>query len=233
MMYSSPTLIVLRNITRKFGLNRLIGRVLTGSGYEDKFGPAMLAQVRVSDCVWDVGANVGLYTSQFAERTGGKGMVIAFEPVPACFGELQERTKSITTIRPVNVAMGVKDGEIAMALDNEDLAATHRVVLPGVPHTDSGSCTVAVRSAVSVVEEHPEWFPNVIKIDVEGYEGAVFDGLYTLLTDPRLRCIGIEVHFGLLEERGERDRPQLIKQSLTRKGFNVRWTDPSHLIAVR
>lgn len=233
MMYSSPTLIRIRNFTRKLGLNKLIGRVLSGNGYEDKFGSAIFAQVRSGDCVWDVGANVGLYTTQFSARLCGNGKVIAFEPVPACFKELQERTINITTISPVNVAVGAEDGELTMVLDDEDLAATHRVVSHGAFPSDSESCTVTVRSAASLVEEHQEWFPNVMKIDVEGYEGAVFDGVEALLTDRRLRCIGIEVHFGLLEERGEMDRPQLFEQSLKKKGFNVRWTDSSHLIAVR
>jgi hypothetical protein len=54
-----------------------------------------------------------------------------------------------------------------------------------------------------------------------------------LLDDPRLRCIGIEVHFGVLDERGESARPKQIEQSLLQHGFRVRWTDPSHLIALR
>ena len=233
MMYSSPALIGIRNVTRKLGLNKLLGLVLTSSGYEDKFGPNMVAQIRPGDCVWDVGANVGLYSLQFAERLGSEGAVIAFEPVPACFEELQERTKNMSTISPVNVAMGAEDGEITMVLENEELAATHRVITNGLSLAGSESCTVIVRSAESVIEEHPEWFPNVVKIDVEGYEGAVFGGLEALLTDSRLRCVGIEVHFGLLEERGERGCPQLIEQSFIQEGYKVRWTDPSHLIAVR
>lgn len=233
MIYSSPALILIRNITRKFGLNKLIGRVLTRGSYEDKFGSAMLAQLQADDCVWDIGANVGLYTCQFSEYIGNKGMVIAFEPVPACFLALKERVNNISTIQPINVAIGAKDGKITMTLDNEDLAATHRVSSSSTKPTGARTCTVKERSPVSIIEEHPEWFPNVIKIDVEGYEGLVLDGLDPLLTDSRLRCLGIEVHFGLLEEQGERDCPQLIEQSLKHKGFNIRWTDPSHLIALR
>lgn len=233
MVYSSPAFIAIRNVTRKLGINNLLGQIFAGSSYEDKFGSAMLAEIREDDCVWDVGANVGLYSSQFAECLGGKGMVIAFEPVPACYSELKEQTKNLGLIFPVNAAMGADDGEITMVLDNEELAATHRVVSTDTQLNDSESCTVTVRSGASVVEEHPEWFPNIIKIDVEGFEGAVFDGLSTMLADERLRCIGIEVHFGLLEERGESDKPKFFDKMLKQQGFNVRWTDSSHLVAVR
>ena len=111
MIYSSPVFVAVRNVTRKMGLNNLLGRVFAGSGYEDKFGEAMLSEIREGDCVWDVGANVGLYTSQFAERLGGKGTAIAFEPVPACYSALKERTKNMTTVWPVNIAMGAEMGK--------------------------------------------------------------------------------------------------------------------------
>ena len=84
-----------------------------------------------------------------------------------------------------------------------------------------------------MVASEPELFPNVIKIDVEGHEGAVMDGMYSLLPDRRLRCIGIEVHFGLLDERGESAKPKQMEHTLLQHGFRVRWTDPSHLLAVR
>ncbi len=77
------------------------------------------------------------------------------------------------------------------------------------------------------------WFPNVVKIDVEGHEGAVLDGMADLLKDVRLRCIGIEVHFGLLAERGELYRPKEMEATLRRHGYRLRWTDPSPLIALR
>ena len=232
-MYSSKIVIIIRNLTRKIGLNKLIGGILPRDGYEDKFGTALLELVKVGDCVWDIGANIGFYTSRFSECVGSEGMVIAFEPVPACFIALKERVKNIPTIQTVNVAMGAKDGEVLMELENEDLAATHRVVSLSIQPAGTKTCTVEERSAVSIIEEHPEWFPNVIKIDVEGYEGLVFDGLDAFLKDSRLRCLGIEVHFRLLEERGERDRPWLIEQSLKHNGFKIRWTDSSHLIALR
>jgi len=39
-------------------------------------------------CVWDVGANVGFYTTRFAEKVG-QGAVVAFEPAGSCYGRRQ------------------------------------------------------------------------------------------------------------------------------------------------
>lgn len=75
--------------------------------------------------------------------------------------------------------------------------------------------------------------PNVIKIDVEGFEYEVIEGLSAYLSSPTVKSIGIEVHFGILEERGLSQAPRWIERLLNGKGFVVTWADPSHIIATR
>lgn len=229
-MLTSPLAVRLRSFTRALGLNKLITTLMGARHYEDRFGPALSAEVRLGDTVWDVGANVGFYTSVFAEATGPLGRVVAFEPTQACFSQLEHKFPSMPGVVLKNIALGDADGKITMAVETDPLAATHRVV--------SGSQTgqtvsVEIRSGASVVSAAPEIFPNVIKIDVEGHEGAVIDGLKPLLSDQRLHCIGIEVHFGLLDARDESWRPKSMEQTLVDSGFHVRWTDASHLLATR
>ena len=119
-----------------------------------------------------------------------------------------------------------------MAVDNNPLAATHRVV-EGSQNSLGSIMEVSIVSAQTVVATEPNLFPNIIKIDVEGHEGSVISGLEKLLQDKRLRCVGVEVHFGLLNERGESNCPQLIQTTFEQNGFNVRWTDFSHMLALR
>ena len=118
-----------------------------------------------------------------------------------------------------------------MAVDADPLAATHHIVSGNT--SGVGFVAVDVRAASSLVKEASDLFPNAVKIDVEGHEGAVLDGFGPLLADKRLHSIGIEVHFGLLDARGESARPRQMEQTLARNGFNVHWTDPSHLLATR
>lgn len=232
MIYSSPMFIKLRNVTRILRLNKMVATVLSRGGYEDRFGSRMIAEIRPNDTVWDVGANVGLYTEQFAERAA-KGRVVAFEPVPACFAVLKQASEGKEAILPVNAALGATDGRISMVLADDALGATHRVVEAGNLEAAAGNAVVPVRSGGNFVVENPELFPNIIKIDVEGFEGAVFAGLRALLDDRRLRCVGVEVHFGLLRERGESQVPKALEDGLKEHGFRVEWTDPSHFIALR
>jgi FkbM family methyltransferase len=232
-MLTSPLMLHLRSFTRRLGLNRAIGALFSTGRYEDVFGSAIKATIRRGDVVWDVGANVGLYSAIFLEMTGSSGKVVAFEPTSACFGELRKMFSDSPAVIVRNLALGSADGTIAMAIDPDPLAATHSVVTDQMAQPAVAVVPVEVRAARSVVHEEPDLFPNVVKIDVEGHEGAVLEGLEPLLPDPRLRCIGIEVHFGLLEERGESWRPRQMEKTLVRNGYSVRWTDPSHLLATR
>lgn len=230
-MLSSPFIVKICSITRKIGLNKLIGAMLFGNRYEDKFGPAFSACIRKGDTVWDVGANVGLYTAEFLSATGPAGHVVAFEPTAACFDQLRERFSDPKRVTLKNIALGDADEMVSMAVDDDPLGVTHHIVSSN--DTGAGFVAVQVRTATSVVKDAPELFPNAVKVDVEGHEGAVLDGFEPLLADKRLHSIGIEVHFGLLDTRGESARPRLLERTLARNGFNVRWTDPSHILATR
>src|SRR5438132_101814 len=50
--------------------------------------------VRNGDVIWDIGANVGLFSVAAAARSGTKGRVIAFEP-DACLVKLLGKTKAL------------------------------------------------------------------------------------------------------------------------------------------
>ena len=73
----------------------------------------------------------------------------------------------------------------------------------------------------------------MLKIDVEGFEEDVIKGLGGALARPECRAVLIEVHFAILEERGERHAPARMQRFLRERGFHVEWTDASHLAARR
>ena len=231
-MWSSPFWITARSWARKLGINRLLGRVYAGREYEDRFGAAMLSAIRSGDTVWDVGANVGLYTGKFLEAVGSDGRVVAFEPTEACYAMIVQRLGNNARLKALQLALGDAEGTIRMALESDGLAATHRVVGEGAS-ASGPTQVVRVSTGALICQQSPALFPNVVKIDVEGHEGAVFEGLQPILADKRLRCIGAEMHFGLLEARKESTTPRRIEDRLRMEGFRVAWTDPSHLVANR
>jgi hypothetical protein len=79
----------------------------------------------------------------------------------------------------------------------------------------------------------PKYLPDVVKIDVEGYEYEVLKGMPQILSSAKLECVFLEVHFSILRKRGIRNAPKSIVRMLTEAGFAVHWVDPSHLVASR
>ncbi len=230
---TSPLIINIRRLTRRIGLNLFISKLINGEEYEDQFGNELLKHIDQSETVWDVGANVGLYSVQFAQKTGSDGKVVAFEPVLSCYEEICQHCINLPQILPNNIAMGSEDGTAVMVLEDDPLAATHRVDVDSSSNPGERGVQVTIRSAESFITENPDLFPNVIKIDVEGHEGAVFDGMKSILGDKRLHCIGVEIHFGILNNRGESGRPKEIEALLRENGFKIHWTDLSHIVGVR
>jgi FkbM family methyltransferase len=191
--------------------------------------------VRPGDTVWDVGANVGLYTEQLAALTGRFGAVVAFEPTPACFEALAARCAGLGQVLPRQEALGATDGEVPMALADDHLGATHTLVGASAHQGDGGGGRVSVplRRGDGLVARGEAPAPTVVKIDVEGFEGEVVEGLRETLARPACRAVFIEVHFALLARKGEPEAPAHLVRHLKDMGFRVRWLDASHLEARR
>ena len=83
MKYMTGSLALsIRNIGRAVGLNRLVSKIISSDHYEEKFERGMLNLIQDGDVVWDIGANVGLYTEKFLDQVGSTGQVCSFEPAP-------------------------------------------------------------------------------------------------------------------------------------------------------
>lgn len=208
---------------------RILAARWATNGYEDRFSHSLLEAVRPGDCVWDIGANVGFYTTQLSDRVGPDGIVYAFEPAPACFERLANLGRA--NIRVLNFALGDVQGQMPLSLGQGPLANTHTLV--DNAGESSNAIKVRVARGDDVVRELEARVPNVIKVDVEGFEREVIAGLASTLTSPECRAIFCEVHFGILERRGAKQAPAQIANYLKRLGYNTRWIDLSHLSAVR
>jgi FkbM family methyltransferase len=220
--------LVLRNTGRRLGLNKWIASYLLGDGYETKYDNSFSGALRQGECVWDVGANVGYYTRLFSERVGEGGKVFAFEPSPVNFKRLSTACEALGNVTLLQSGLGKENSKLRFQQGTDDLGATSRVV-----DAESEGLDVEIRSGASLIGMKDALPPNAIKIDVEGFEYEVLDGLGEHLKNPELRVIGVEVHFGILKERGVPHAPQQIEDMLCRDGFSVSWPDSSHILAVR
>lgn len=197
-------------------------------GYETRYDQRLAAWIRPGDCIWDIGANVGYYTRLFSERVTDAGKVFAFEPSPANFDRLVGECRSLRNVTFLRCGLGERDGSLQLRQGEDELGATSRIT-----GEDSGDLPVEIRAANSLLVEGSVAAPNIVKIDVEGFEWEVLDGMSSLFANPCLRVVGIEIHFELLEERRMGHVPREIERLLRAFAFSVSWPDRSHVIGVR
>jgi FkbM family methyltransferase len=119
--------------------------------------------------VWDIGANVGLYTLPSARAVGPTGRVYAFEPMPRNFSLLRRHIamNQLSNVEIYEVAVGDTGGTLRMAEGDS----------PSEFHADpAGRWEVPVVSLDDwlVVSGSPS--PDLVKIDVEGSDDAVLRG---------------------------------------------------------
>lgn len=233
MDYTTRPAIGLRRIGQRLGVLRPLQRRYRrwfGGAPEVAFDRALRDTVKGGDTVWDVGAHVGAYTTTFAELVGPSGRVVAFEPSPVVLGELTKATASYDNVVIVDAALSDVRGTADFFRSDVGPTSFHGLSADGSDHELSAADVVRTERGDELAKEHP---PNVIKIDVEGFELEVLRGLGLENGVPELHTIAVEVHFQTLMRRGLEDAPRRILQLLESAGFTVRWTDPSHLVATR
>ena len=164
--------------------------------HEPELWETLLGELRPDDVVADVGANVGLYSIACARRVP-RGHVWAIEPDPRNatllrrHAELNEVADRITVVQ---AAAGAESGSIGFAA-----LGIPQAYVEGVQSSDITPIRVPL---VRLDETVPQ--ADVIKIDVEGYEGQVLDGSTGLLDDGarRPRLLVLEVHLDFLPAAG-------------------------------
>lgn len=166
----------------------------------------------------DVGANIGQMTSLMAMKAGPHGRVLAFEPHPAIFDELERNTRlwgQCSHAAPICIqkqALSDREG-VAQLMVPDEFEANH-----GISSLESdGASALRVRGIKVAVSTlcaalAAERQVGLLKIDVEGHELAVLTGGEALLAAGRIRDILFEEH---------RPLPTLVTEFLAGQGYTV------------
>jgi FkbM family methyltransferase len=227
-LLAQPWVVKTRNRVRNIRVARaLYRRWMAKFDYEESFARALLGSIAPGSIVWDVGANIGLYTEKFL--ASGATRVICVEPAPAAVEAL--RTKfSADPARVTILPMALSDvcGTAAMAADGASPTNQLKTGIEG-----QGLTEVRVMRADELMRGYNLPPPMVLKIDVEGYELEVLRGFGDSIRSMDLQAVFVEVHFGLLHERGLDHAAEEISSTLIGAGFSVRWLDLSHVCGTR
>lgn len=137
---------------------------------------AIRQYVSAGDTAYDIGANIGYVSLSLAKRVGPRGHVIAFEPIPQNIAAFRKNIaiNGIDNVRLLEYAASDHAGEALIRLAENPSTASL------VWHRNDSSATEISIHAVSIdelVDSGDLTHPKFVKIDVEGAEGFVLQGM--------------------------------------------------------
>ncbi|MEP0121379.1 MAG: FkbM family methyltransferase [Roseobacter sp.] len=146
----------------------------------------LLHFLRSDDLFVDVGANVGTYTVLASGARQANS--ICFEPDPDTLLWLKkniQNNKMGDRVDVISKAVGSQPGTVQFSVG---LDAINHVIDEKAPEEGSGRSMTVTTLDTELRNVHP----NIIKIDVEGYESEVVKGAQETFAKPSLRAIELE-----------------------------------------
>jgi FkbM family methyltransferase len=175
-----------------------------GASFEPDVADVLVRVLRAGDVAVDVGANVGYLTTLAAMLVGPTGQVFAFEPGPENLARLRANLalNDCTNVTVVEKAVTNQMGDVEFFINSDDSggnALWDPAQYPGNEKCLATPIRLTVPGTTLDVElEQLRVAPKVIKIDTEGAEQKVLEGMRGLLASLEPRFIIAELHdFGL------------------------------------
>lgn len=185
-----------RGLRRRGGLGFL--RPAGALSLEEAFLEQLDLQGQV---VYDVGGYEGVMTLFFARRVGSTGQVVTFEPNPRNHARIVEnvRLNGFQNVTVQRIALGHAPGQASLVfpIDEPARGSLRDDIQDEIWKEQSAAVEVdAIQVAVDSIDHQIECgapIPAFVKLDVEGVEYGVLEGMTHLLSQHHPRLY-IEVH---------------------------------------
>ncbi|WP_254543880.1 FkbM family methyltransferase [Halomarina pelagica] len=186
-------------------------------GFDERAVAAdLVSRLRPDDVVYDVGANLGIYTCLAADVVD---TVIAFEPHPENAARLADNVDlNDASVVVSRYALSDAAGVAELAITLEGLGSAGHTLLTAA-NPDARTVSVETRRGDDLVAAGEIPPPTVVKVDAEGAELSVLRGLRETLSRPACRLVYCEVHESRLEIDGA--SVTAVRDLLRESGFDV------------
>lgn len=146
--------------------------------------------VKNGQTFYDIGANIGVYTILAASRTGKSGRVYAFEPHGANFARLIDNIEINglqQTVFPNNFALHNQEGFFSFLYKSSDVGTSDSQLSPSCDTSKAEEAHKISELKYSTTIDHLLELgeikaPHHIKIDVDGNELLILEGMRQLLS---------------------------------------------------
>ncbi|MDB5089783.1 MAG: hypothetical protein JWR09_3777 [Mucilaginibacter sp.] len=152
-------------------------QILSSGTYEDEINKLIRTSLKAGENALDVGGNIGLQSIRMSQQAGDAGKVLAFEPM----AHLQERFKlnialnKCSNVQLLPYALSTEEKTTVFKIDTEAWNQGNFSLRPN----QSGTITqeVLIKAGDDLNEIKSLTSLALIKIDVEGFENQVIQGL--------------------------------------------------------
>lgn len=166
--------------------------------YDVPFTSYVQSEIKPGDTVFDIGANIGIFTLLLAYQVWEMGQVVAYEPSPVNLDVLRDNVSLnwlSDRVEIVPKAAAAETGRLPFLAPHRFGGAGSLQPLEDMLVTDDRRDTVDhIEVETEPLDVHAGRFERIalIKIDVEGGEEKVFSGMEELLASGRVERISFE-----------------------------------------
>lgn len=190
-------------------------KAVTRGDYEPVVRDFIVKRCAPGMTAYDIGANIGIFSFLFASAVTRQGLVYAFEPEPINY---QCLSRSIALNQCTNIildtrAVGRDHGQ--ERFDRRGGAFSGRLVGNNAAYDQTENIVLTETVSIDyLIREEGYKIPDIIKIDVEGNEGLVLEGMTETLARhaPVILC-ELHTHLG--------DSGQAVVAALTGHGYRL------------
>lgn len=183
-------------------LSYTAGRILEEGTYEPATVSILRRHLKHGDVYLDVGANEGFLAAVAATIVGLEGVVLAVEPQSAVFRVLEANMRLNARGRTFlfNKALAAREGErlelhLTAPVNSGGASIVRRATM-------ARRETVTTTTLDAIVRTSGITRIDFIKVDAEGYEKEIVDGLVASPAFRIVRTLCLDYHISVLAQRG-------------------------------
>ncbi len=197
-----------------------------GKPWEPYETQLFIDSVKSGMTVVDIGANIGYYTLLAARAVGPRGVVVAIEPDPVNFTLLSRnvaRNGFGNRVILKQCAVTHRNGTVILFKDRNNFGA-HSFAEDNL--LSAGSVEVPCSTLAHALAVHGLESADLIKLDVQGVEGLIFDGAKEWFLSGPVQVFMEYWPSGL--RRMGRDPAKILRILASDFEFELSWIDEEH-----
>lgn len=164
--------------------------------------------IKEGDTVLDIGGNIGYYALLESRLVGKSGLVYALEPVRSNL-KLLKKNLSLNNVNNIKC--------YKLAAGNENKVSKINVSRKGNISSFSREHNIKRREICNMVKIdtflEDKKCPNFVRMDVEGFEWAIIEGMKNTLTRDKLTDLLIELHPQFMSNNNIKKMFKILKKS--------------------